>query len=188
MATPLDPQAVKARRRGRVVLIFLALLFLGPMMFSLGYHQLGFRWHPSPKTAGLLLDPPQPVGLSRPAAGAPGWRLVYVGHGACAQVCLDQLGLVRRVRTALGRHADKFALLYVPDGNTGNPPPVPDVKVVNDPDGALRAQLLALGGGGRVMLYVVDPLGYALLQYPPTVPGKALLGDLKRIVRRFGGD
>lgn len=188
MALPLSRDEARARRRGRLTLVFLAALFLGPVAFSYVYHQLGFRWHPAPSTAGVLFDPPQPVGLAPPAKGAPGWRLVALGNGACDSACTARLDQLRRVHTALGRHAEKFALLYVPDGAGVLPAGVSGFAILPDPEGHLRAQLFGLSHEIPADLYVIDPMGYALLYYPRGVAGKAILADLGKIARRFGGD
>ena len=45
----------------------------------------------------------------------------------------------------------------------------------------LLDRLLTVADAGRI--YLIDPLGNLLMSYAPTAPDKALLSDLKKLLR-----
>ena len=201
MTTP-DPMAV---RRGRRQFLLLAALFFVPLALAFWlYYGPGER---RPGAAGTnmgdLVDPARPL----PRADLPitggspvrgellrgKWSLVYVGNGYCDERCREALYLTRQTRTALNKDADRVERVFLAIGNCcddeylENEQPDLVVAIAGSPQAAaLLAEFPTYADGpvesaGRI--YVVDPLGNLLLSYAASAPDKALLTDLKKLLR-----
>lgn len=81
------------------------------------------------------------------------WSLLLVNEANCQGECEGRLEALKRVHDALGREADR-------------------VRV-----DAVLSSALAPG------VWVVDPLGNLILRYPLSYEGKALLGDMRRLLK-----
>ncbi|HCZ49376.1 MAG TPA: hypothetical protein DCZ11_10255, partial [Gammaproteobacteria bacterium] len=100
------------RRRGRLTLLALAALFLGPMLFSWGYQKLGFTWHPDPSLSGTLIEPP--VELPLPASERlPAGRWWLVVAGPCDDACWQALVDLRQIWRSLPRFQQALGRVYV---------------------------------------------------------------------------
>jgi cytochrome oxidase Cu insertion factor (SCO1/SenC/PrrC family) len=196
-----DPQ----RRRGRRQLVLLASLFFVPLLVAFWLYYGGGNWRPAGGTnQGDLIDPAVPLpaaslvrpdGTRTPADFLQGkWTIAYLGDGACDERCRKALYLSRQSWIALNKDMDRVQRVFLATG--------PDV----DP-GFMAAEhadlLVALAGtdansqalldrfpaydgvaptaAGR--LYLIDPLGNLVLSYSAAAPDKALLTDLKKLLR-----
>jgi hypothetical protein len=144
-----------------------------------------------PRLSGsrTLVQPPAvlPEAL-RPApaeqdAPAP-WALIYVQTTECASDCRDALARLVAVRLALGRELERVQrmLFY-----SGDRPSVGDdlglkLARIDERDAEWLAAVAADERlrTGRVL--IADPLGNLVVSYPPDVPQKELLRDLKRLL------
>ena len=161
-------------------------------------------WRPDGGTnKGEMIDPARPLpAVSLPTAdGSPSgagflrdkWTMLYVGDGACGpELCRKSLYLTRQSRIALNKDMDRVQrvfrrsplLRYEVLRRLILPPPVAARL-----DGEAGAKLLqefpafadAPGATGRI--YLVDPLGNLMMSYPRGGPDKALLADIKKLLR-----
>ncbi len=81
------------------------------------------------------------------------WSLLLVHEPNCPAECEPRLEALKRVHDALGREADR-------------------VRVGS-----------ALSGALEPGVWVVDPLGNLVLKHPLSYEGKALLGDMRRLLK-----
>ncbi len=202
MNTPMaDPQ----RRRGRRQLLLLASLFFVPLLVAFWLYYGGGNWRPAGGTnQGDLVDPAVPlpaVSLARPDGTRTAadflqgkWTIAYLGDGACDERCRKALYLSRQSWIALNKDMDRVQRVFLATG--------PDVDagflaaehadllvalVGADTDSkALLDQFPAYDGiaptaAGR--LYLIDPLGNLVLSYSAAAPDKALLADVKKLLR-----
>lgn len=169
-------------RTDRLKLLLLLALFAAPAAAAWLAHQV---WRPAGgHSYGTLLEPrvPDLAGL-RDGAGQPAdpgglagrWVLLTVADEACAGDCRQLLYLARQVRLAQGREQGRVALALV---MAGAPPEVAGVPGYSLPAGTLRR----LHPGAGPALYVVDPLGRVMLRFPARPDGKAMIGDLRRLL------
>ncbi|GAB4349624.1 MAG: hypothetical protein Kow0073_03360 [Immundisolibacter sp.] len=177
-----------SRRRGRLMLLALAALFLGPLLFSWGYHKLGFTWHPEPKLAGQLITPPVQISLpadDRVSAGR--WRLLVAGP--CGEVCWRTLVDLRQIWRSLPRYQQALVRLYAhPDGQgltAAQQRQMPALVQMRDPDGRLAAALASVAPGQQTAFVLVDPRGFAMLRYAPGYDPRGVREDLDHLLRRF---
>ncbi|GAA0698590.1 hypothetical protein GCM10009104_28890 [Marinobacterium maritimum] len=81
------------------------------------------------------------------------WSLLLVDDARCSEACEARLEALKRVHDALGREADRVRVDLVPSGE--------------------------LEPG----VWVVDPLGNLVIKHPLSYEGKALLGDMRRLLK-----
>jgi cytochrome oxidase Cu insertion factor (SCO1/SenC/PrrC family) len=200
MTTVQTPDAARGRRG----LVALAALFLLPVALAFWLHYGVPGWRP-PGSAnrGQLIDPPialPPLAL----AGVDGrpeerdllrgrWTLLYIGDARCDGHCRDALYLTRQTRVALNRDAARVQRVFIATGRCCDERALkaahPDLIVASPSQAQLELlerlipvpDRVPLAGAGRI--YVVDPLGNLMLSYSEHAPDKALLEDMKRLLK-----
>lgn len=203
--TTTTPTPDARQRRGRRQLLVLAAIFFVPLAVAFWLYYGPSGWRPVGGTnQGDLVDPAVPlpaVSLAQPDAArtAPEflrgkWTIAYLGDGACDERCRQALYLSRQSRIALNKDMARVQRVFLATGQccdrTYLQAEHPDlvVALIGDDAGsrALLAKFPALGGvpaaeAGR--LWVVDPLGNLVLSYSGQAPDKALLTDVKKLLR-----
>ncbi|MGB7905210.1 MAG: hypothetical protein WCF43_10985 [Steroidobacteraceae bacterium] len=202
MNAPIDDTR---RRRGRRQLIFLASLFFVPLLVAFWLYYGGSGWRPTGGTnKGDLIDPAVPLpavalampdGTRTPADFLQGkWTIAYLGDGACDERCRKALYLSRQSWIALNKDMDRVQRVFLATGSSVDTQFVAtehvDLRVAilgDDADSkTLLATFPAFDGvapttAGR--LYLIDPLGNLVLSYSAAAPDKALLTDVKKLLR-----
>lgn len=174
----------------------LFLLFFGPLAVAV-YLYYDTDWRPGDtNNHGELIVPAVPlpaVSLPMPGGGRTDqdflrheWSLVYLAREDCSDACRDALYNGRQMRLALGRLMDRVQRVYLYVGE----PPDADFLATQHPD-LLLASLD--GPDGQAMLdrltgqpegyWLVDPLGNAMMRYPPDEPPRGMMEDIKRLLR-----
>jgi cytochrome oxidase Cu insertion factor (SCO1/SenC/PrrC family) len=193
-------------RRQRRILIGIALMFFAPLALSF-YLYYGRHWHPGGRVnAGELIDPARPlpaVALPLGAGDANAvekltdaqflkgkWTFLYVQHGRCEDECRRHLYDTRQVRLALDREMNRVQRVFIADVDCCDWQELkaahPDLIVVraSAADDALLALLPERGGSiNSHRIYVIDPLGNAMMFYAPDAKPKGMLEDMKRLLR-----
>jgi cytochrome oxidase Cu insertion factor (SCO1/SenC/PrrC family) len=196
-----DPQAV---RRGRRQLLLLAALFFVPLAVAFWMYYGPTGWRPAGDASkGDLIDPARPLAeialaTSDGTRTEPGflrgkWSIVYVGDGLCDDRCRKALYLTRQSRIALNKDMDRVQRVFLVTDRCCDrgflAAEHPDLVVARVDDAASAALLepfptyggIPLADAGRI--YLVDPLGNLMMSYAPTAPDKALLTDVKKLLR-----
>jgi hypothetical protein len=198
-------------RRQRRILIGLALMFFAPLGLSF-YLYYGKSWRPGGRVnAGELIAPARPLpSLALPLAGAGGaatgaipaasetnpqflkgkWTFLYVQHGRCDDECRRHLYDTRQVRLALDREMNRVQRVFIGDSDCCD---LEELKAAHPDLTVIRASpaaepLLTLlpertGAENSHRVYLVDPLGNAMMFYAPDVRSKGMLEDMKRLLR-----
>jgi hypothetical protein len=196
-----DPAAV---RRGRRQLVLLAALFFVPLGIAFWLYYGPTGWRPSGDASkGDLVDPARPLPTlalatvdgtqTSPDFLRGKWSMVYVGDGLCDDRCRAALYLTRQSRIALNKDMDRVQRVFLVTGRccdrgflAKEHPDLLVARVDDDASAALLAPFPTYGGmpladAGRI--FIVDPLGNLLMSYAPTAPDKALLTDMKKLLR-----
>jgi cytochrome oxidase Cu insertion factor (SCO1/SenC/PrrC family) len=201
MTTP-DPMAV---RRGRRQFLLLAALFFVPLALAFWLYYGPGDWRPGETgtNMGDLVDPARPLPqVDLPIAGGSPfrgellrgkWSLVYVGDASCDERCRKALHLTRQTRIALNKDADRVERVFLVYGNCCDNDYLENeqadlvVAIAGSPQAGKLLQSFPSYDDGPVenagRIYVVDPLGNLVLSYSANAPDKALLTDLKKLLR-----
>lgn len=188
-------------RRQRRILIGVALMFFAPLGLSF-YLYYGQGWRPGGRVnAGELILPARPLpALALPLASNESqtdpqflkgkWTFLYVQHGRCDDECRRHLYDTRQVRLALDREMHRVQRVFIGDEDCCDLPELkaahPDLIVIRAgaADGALLALLPVRSGAiNSHRVYLIDPLGNAMMFYAPEAKSKGMLEDMKRLLR-----
>lgn len=180
------------KTRQRLKLIVLFLLFVGPLLIAwVWYQNTDVAWlKPGTVNHGTLIQPPSPLmqaSIQTAAGDLPlqrKWTLV-IAAPECGQACVRALYVTRQVRIALGKDSERVQRLLLsqsrPALDLAKTQPDLSVKIGNGLP--LLGQLQALAPDGEAHIFLVDPLGNAMMWYSLDVAPADLHDDLKRLMR-----
>lgn len=189
-------------RKQKLVLLLLALLFMGPMALAMFmYFAGGEAWRPAGNTAhGVLFETPRtlpvdPIVLGAASPSGDGtvdfgtrWTLLQVVRGDCRdEGCREALWRTRQVRRALGRNDVRVQRVVVVAA--GRPDPGflaaehPGLAVLEEDMEITRTVLRTLGEFGEGDVFVVDPLGNLVMRFPAGTEMKDMHQDLSLLLK-----
>ncbi len=114
------------------------------------------------------------------------WVLVHAGSGVCEEPCRRRLYYMRQVRLALGADRQRIARVWL---LTDRALPPAEIAPLHDGVDIVRAAGSALLGAlpaerdASDHVYLVDPLGNLMLRFPRDPDPKAMIRDLKRLLK-----
>lgn len=188
------------RRRGRWVLVLLALLFVSGVLVSFVLVETG--WRPTKtKNYGELVQPARPIedvalvrlddGVAFRFAELRGkWTLVYFGYAACPKPCTDNLYKMRQITAAQGKEAHRVRRVFVVtdtreiESLRETLKDYPGMDVLTGEAGDVRrlAEQFRLPVGtpldGLDRIYLVDPLNNLMMSYPANADPRGMNKDL----------
>ncbi|WP_414157746.1 hypothetical protein [Pseudomonas sp. BNK-15] len=184
--TPLDlPERRKPRARGRLQLILILLVVLGPMILATSMYKLKF-WVPEGRSYhGTMIG----NGQSRSDIGIAGedarWQLLVSAPESCAEDCQRLVYLARQIQIGLGRDASRasHALAAAQPLSAGY-----QALLGREYPQLQRYPLdtqryLQKVGNPAPQLWIVDPHGNLVLRYDGKVSGKHVLDDLRHLLK-----
>ncbi len=184
------PDAPPGRRRGRLILIALFVLFFGSVA---GAGVLRFAgWRPAGlKNHGELLQPPRDVRQVHPALAGGGtyawqqpqrtWRIVLAPPGDCVASCVVLSEQLDTVWQLFGHNADQVHILWLGTPPPGAAHPAALRVLVRDP--ALLAALPGVDDPAGVPVYVIDPNGFVIMRFAPGFDPADLRSDVAKLLK-----
>lgn len=187
---PADPAAM---RKGRIYLLFIALVFVAPMivagLLSWGGWQPGTKGHGEPilpqrnfvdEQLRVQLDNGQPYAWRDEK---PRLTLVALAGPGCATQCLDTLTSMAAARVTLNRNQSRLRLLYL------GTPPMDDAhdgmrnywQLGEDVDGRLAS--FRPTAPDSVSAILVESNGTALSLYRAGFDPSGLRRDLQKVIK-----
>jgi len=153
--------------------------------FVLGWLAYERRWFAGQAGNYGELIPPRP--LAGPLAALKGkWVLVTFDAAACGPACEKKLYIVRQVRRAQGKEAERIERLWlVTDGARPRAQLLAAIEGTHVA-GAAAETLKAFPGTADI--YLVDPLGNLMMRFPADADPPKMIKDLERLLKysRFG--
>ncbi|NIF19163.1 hypothetical protein [Pantoea sp. Cy-639] len=187
MAAATSPLgASDARRpRGRLQLLLILLVVLGPMILATCMYKLKF-WVPEGRSYhGVMIGNGESLADIGVAAQDERWQLLVSTPQACAEDCRQLVYLARQIQIGLGRDASRAShALAVAQ------PLAADYQVLLEreypqlqryPLDASRYLQKVDEAGPQ--LWIVDPHGNLVLRYDAKVNGKQVLDDLRHLLK-----
>jgi cytochrome oxidase Cu insertion factor (SCO1/SenC/PrrC family) len=191
-----DNAAVRSSRRR---LLWLALMFFGPLAISFLLYY-GDVWRPEGGTnKGSLVEPPRPlpaIALTLPSGEQSSpeilhsrWSWVYIGNGKCDDRCRTALADIRQARLLLVEKAERVQRVFLATSDCcdmeyfGREHPGLIVARLGNTElaGLFQLDATPLESSGRI--YLVDPLGNLMMSYAPDAPSMGLLEDIKKLLK-----
>ena len=183
--TPRSPDPA-IRRRGRLQLLLILLLTLGPMALATSMYTLKF-WVPESRNYhGEMIG----NGQGRAALGVTSdeqrWQLLVTAPQGCDADCQQLVYLARQLQIGLGRDASRAthalavgqALDAAYAARLQREYPQLQRYTLHMPTYTQGAE-----GNGAAQLWIVDPHGNLVLRYDPQVKGKDVLTDLRHLLK-----
>lgn len=181
-------------RRAGLKLLLIGLFFALP--FVLAWAAYWFHWVPgSTGNYGKLLPPRQvPGGGLVRLDGEPfslaslrgKWVMLQFDTAACDAYCERKLYFMRQLRVAQGKDMDRMERVWVViDGGAPRPELLAAIEgtdVVRASNGSLAAAF-AQRGSVTDHIYLIDPLGNLMMQFPRNPDPSKMLKDLQRLLK-----
>ncbi len=185
------------QRRGRLMLIALAIFFIVPILVVMLMQH--FNWKPVGRVYGELLAPPRMVVTNTALATSDGkpagkfwqdkWSMVYVTDD-CQSDCMSRLHDMRQLQVSLYKDIARAQriLLTTTQEVSSIKSAYPDMLIINQPSDAAGELAKQFNVGeenalrsGR--LYLIDPLGYIMMSYPASAKAGDIRKDLVRLLK-----
>jgi hypothetical protein len=198
LPNPQDTTMSGTNVRGRWKLLAIMVLCSLPVVASyLAY----FVVRPAGQAGfGELIAPVRPVGgqtgvaldgKKLPLSSLKGqWLLLSVGAGSCDPDCQQRLFLQRQLRETLGKGKERVDWVWLVTDTTPLAPsmtqPLGDAVVLRVNSDAVQEWLGVTADSASQYLFVVDPLGNAMMRFPSRFDGAGATKarrDLERLLR-----
>ncbi|AGZ32937.1 MULTISPECIES: hypothetical protein [Pseudomonas] len=184
--SPLDvPEGRKPKARGRLQLILILLVVLGPMLLATFMYKLQF-WVPEGRSYhGVMIGNGESLADIGITAQDERWQLLVSTPQACADDCQKLVYLARQIQIGLGRdasrasHALAIAQPLSPDYQALLGREYPQLQ--RYPLDIQRYLQKVEEAGPQ--LWIVDPHGNLVLRYDAKVNGKHVLDDLRHLLK-----
>jgi cytochrome oxidase Cu insertion factor (SCO1/SenC/PrrC family) len=191
-----NTQTPPNKTSGRKILLILAVIFVLPFTVAATLHLLNLK--PSGQSYGTLVQPPQALvfPVLHDAQGKEFtaqqwlkiWSIVMMDSTGCAESCQAQVHLLRQVHISLNKdkHRVQRVLLMPADLKSETVKALqkqyPDLIILvgTDAETTEFAAKFNIAGG---QVYLVDPLGNLMMNYPESMDPKGLFSDLKRLLK-----
>lgn len=208
VTTPSGTPATQPPKRSRLPLVMIVIICLAPVVFALlAYYvpSLGLR-PDNTNNYGTIIDPQRPV----PAASAlplqtlanepfdlnslhGKWILISADQAACPETCVKKLFILRNSHASQGKNVERLSRVWfiTDDG-------LPSEQVMTAYQGthmlrADRAQLAAwlapqatpaeIEHALNAPMWIVDPLGNLMMQFPEDADPISVRNDLSKLVK-----
>lgn len=188
MGAAMNPAntANAGRTRGRLQLILILLMVIGPMVLATGMYKLQF-WVPDSRSYhGEMIGNGQTRAELGVTSDEERWQLLVSTPQECSVDCQQLVYLARQIQIGLGRDASRASHALA----TGKPVSAEyDTKLKREYPQLQRYELdlpaytKGAEGNGSAQLWIIDPHGNLVLRYDARVKGKDLLNDLRHLLK-----
>ncbi len=175
----------------RLTLVVLGLMFFVPLTIAWLMYSGAIDYKPSSGVNhGELVEPPVPARLPE-AYSSLGliehWSVVYPLPPECDDPCHELIIGLRQFHRALGRDAGRVRLVLLEGSMAAGSLAeeatkiYPEFNVISENTGMLLQQFSELADDGGI--FVIDPLGNIMMNYPPRPDPNEILEDMERLLR-----
>jgi cytochrome oxidase Cu insertion factor (SCO1/SenC/PrrC family) len=186
------------KNKGKLTLIGISLLFFIPIITSwyLVFYT-DFMQGSKGVEHGKLISPVISIGTikAKDISTMNGvvidkkWVLVFVQNNVCTELCKDRLYQLRQIRLALGEDRDKVDRLIILDKESELDElknSYPGQKIVDK--SFINYQFLVtkfndLYSDKISPIFLIDPYGYLMMQYPKGTEPKGIIKDIERLIK-----
>lgn len=183
---------VASLARNRLVLVLIAVLFVGPIFAAWLLTSGALDWRSRGLlNQGLLLSPPLDLTPHRARPGfAPlfklqpsEWAIVYLEPGACVEHCGQTLDELLVIRELVGQGAVRVTVHAIAADDVEVPRHANRIHTDPEAINLLRKRLTMDGADSLPAIVLVDWRHQIMMRYAPTGESRAIQKDLKRLLR-----
>ncbi|UVE17885.1 hypothetical protein NVV93_00345 [Pseudomonas sp. LS44] len=187
LSEPTAEPSTPRRGRGRLQLIMLLLLVIGPMILASAMYHWRF-WVPEGRNfhGTLIGDGQTRADLGVQAGDEARWQLLVVAPADCAAECRELVYMARQIQIGLGREAGRATHAL----SAASPLAADYEDLLRRDYPQLQRYPLDLGAYRQARdsvpaahLWIIDPHGNLVLRYDTKVKGKAILNDLRLLLK-----
>ena len=178
---------------GRLQLLLIAAVFIGPLIAAIWLYTAGSSVQPDARAnSGTLLEPIVNLSDALPASPLHAeqggrWLLVLSGQGECGRDCETGLYTIRQLRLMLGRESHRVARIFLHGGS-----PADTVVSADQNDGLIILEDTSLSvlldskkpddiaAGGY---YLIDPQSNLVMYFQPDLEPQDIVEDIKRLLK-----
>lgn len=201
----MNTQTSPKTKHPKLVLILFLIVLIGPFLFAYVLMQKAQKHQFRMSNHGDLITPVRSISkttlydlgkkekfTAEKLAGK--WWLVYVSPAKCQQTCQDVLYNMRQIRTSLGKDAHRVERLFIahPDCQISvcenylseSYPQMQRVQIKQRDFDTLFSNLGNINSRELVgEIYIIDPKGNIMMHYDADMQAKAILSDMKRLLK-----
>ena len=182
-------------QKGRKTLLLILGLFVLPILVVLAMYQFSLR--PGGASHGELLSPPRPLHFApmttwqtKPFTDAglhEKWSLLYIAPADCTEPCMAQIHMMRQIHAALGKEMGRVqrVMLVAENAKAAQIDAVqrdyPDLIILAKPETIMSQLGSSTQADGS--MFLIDPLGNAMMHYAPTANPNGIRKDLSHLLR-----
>jgi hypothetical protein len=191
-AQPMNTSLQELRARNLRTVMLLAALFLVPLLAAF-YMYYGASWRPAEHTNhGELILPVRQLPRPGAAYGATRftheWSLVYIGAGACDDVCKGALYVMQQTHLGLNSDIHRVQRVFVVTGSFTMQESFaqehPGLSVINATDGEAQELARQFPEEDRAhTIFIVDPLGNLMMRFDTRENPQGLREDLVKLLK-----
>jgi hypothetical protein len=182
----------EAQQKGRRTLILISLLFALPIVGAMYMYYSGTAVPVNNTQHGALISPPRllpDTALSDQSESFRKiWSLVVLADQTCDALCLAALENIRQIRLSLGPKLPRLQTVFLPAAETAirseleaEHPKL--IVVMPEVSGEIRAAFSDAIDGE---VFLVDPLGNLMMQYPPGTGMSDIRKDIAHLFKLSG--
>lgn len=179
-------------KRGRLQLVMIALVFLGPLVLATWMYRTGVFAPEGTSNYGALISPPVSISAELPdsalaelAAGR--WIMLYESDAECGDGCREALYRMRQTRLMFGKDMDRILRVFLHGDSLPDRVLIegehPGLQTINDKG---LGNLLAENKPKNEMpdgIYLFDPLANLVMYFPPNLDPQLLVDDVKHLLK-----
>jgi hypothetical protein len=181
-----------------MLLLLMVVFFMVPMLVVIAMYK--FNWKPTGDSYGKLVKPPHTITNSSQLRDDAGkaipallwrdkWSMVYISDG-CAVDCQSKLHDMRQLHASLYKDVIRVQRVWVT--TTSDVSQIkknyPDMVIINQPNEDLHQLIRQFQLGNEQVeksnqLYLVDPLGFYMMQYAADTPLANVRKDVVKLLK-----
>ena len=191
-------QLSEQQRKGRMVLLLMVVFFMVPMLVVIAMYK--FNWKPAGDSYGKLVNPPHVISNASELMDSNGntlpallwkdkWSIVYISD-ECAAKCQNKLHDMRQLHVSLYKDMIRVQRVWLTTMSDVSQikKEYPDMIIINQPNEQLNSLMRQFELVDEMIekdnkFYLVDPLGFYMMQYDEDTPLANVRKDMVKLLK-----
>lgn len=196
-----DEQKLEQQRKGRMVLLLMVVFFMVPMLVVIAMYK--FNWKPAGDSYGELVKPPHAIDNASQLLDSAGnalpallwkdkWSIVYISDD-CPAKCQTKLHDMRQLHVSLYKDVIRVQRVWLTKLTDADKlkqikKEYPELMIINQPHEQLDRLIQQFQDDDDQIkkgdqFYLVDPLGFYMMQYAEDIPLAHVRKDMVKLLK-----